>query len=214
MIHSQDLQRAWPDQTALVYPDIALSSGEVLLLRGRSGSGKSTWLAMVSGLLTPTRGTLSVYGTEPARLSQNQRDEWRSRTIGFLPQGARLSPALTVRDNLRLVAYATGRTPDAKHQQALYENLGLVPLIDRRPAQLSGGQALRVALARALLHRPPLLLADEPTASLDDHNATQAMQLLREQANLHGSTLVVATHDQRAVLALPGARTLWLEGAA
>ncbi len=212
MIESRDLTLTWPAGPTLSFPDLQLAAGDTLLLRGRSGSGKSTWLALVAGLLTPTHGQLTVQGQRPAALSQAQRDAWRSQTIGFLPQGARLSPALTVLDNLRLVAFASGRVPQAAHQASLIERLGIGPLLSQRSHQLSGGQALRVALARALLLRPAVLLADEPTASLDDDNASQAMQLLHEQASACGSTLVVATHDQRAVQALPGAHTLWLEG--
>lgn len=211
MIASRNLQYTWPGQAALHYPDLTLAAGSVLLLRGRSGSGKSTWLALVAGLLSPTHGELRVNGQRPGDLSQACRDAWRSHNIGFLPQGARLSPALNVRDNLRLVAYAAGKAPDPAHEAALLDALELKSLLGRRPAQLSGGQALRVALARALLRRPPVLLADEPTASLDDDNAAQAMGLLRTQAQAHGSTLVVATHDQRAVAALTGAQTLWLK---
>lgn len=212
MIESRDLTLTWPAGHTLSFPDLQLAAGDTLLLRGRTGSGKSTWLALVAGLLTATQGQLTVQGQQAAALSQAQRDAWRSRTIGFLPQGARLSPALTVQDNLRLVAFASGRVPEAAHRASLIERLGIGPLLAQRSHQLSGGQALRVALARALLLRPTVLLADEPTASLDDDNASQAMQLLHDQASACGSTLVVATHDQRAVQALPGAQTLWLEG--
>jgi len=212
MIESRNLTLTWPAGPTLNFPDLQLAAGGTLLLRGRSGSGKSTWLALVAGLLSPSAGHLTVQGQQPAALSQAQRDAWRSQTIGFLPQGARLSPALSVQDNLRLVAFASGRKPDAAHQASLIERLGIAALLAQRSHQLSGGQALRVALARALLLRPTVLLADEPTASLDDDNARLAMQLLHDQTAACGSTLVVATHDQRAVQALPGAHTLWLEG--
>lgn len=212
MIESRELHLSWPGGATLRYPDIRLDAGEMLLLRGPSGSGKSTWLALVAGLLTPTGGWLTVHGAQPGTLPQAARDAWRSRTVGFLPQGARLSPALTVADNLRLVAFASGLTPEPAHRQRLIDRLGLQALLGLRHHQLSGGQALRVALARALLPQPLVLLVDEPTASLDDDNAREAMGLLRAQTAQLGSTLVVATHDQRAVQALPDARTLWLEG--
>lgn len=214
MIESRGLLITWPGGVTLRYPDLQLGSGQALLLRGPSGSGKSTWLALMAGLLTPTQGMLVVNGVQPGQLTQAARDAWRSRTIGFLPQGARLSPALSVADNLRLAAFASGHAPEPAHQQALIKRLGLLPLLRHRTHQLSGGQALRVALARALLLRPAILLADEPTASLDDDHAQAAMQLLREQAERHGTTLIVATHDQRAVAALPDALHLHLGGAA
>lgn len=211
MIETQHLSMTWSDGSRLTFADMQLPAGQTLLLRGPSGSGKSTWLALVCGLLTPTQGRLIVGGQSLTELTQAQRDAWRSSTIGFLPQGGRLSPALSVQDNLRLVVFASGRSPNPHHQAALQERLGLKPLLNRRHHELSGGQTLRVALARALLLEPTLLLADEPTASLDDDHATEAMKLLQEHAQEQGRTLVVATHDQRAVQALAGARTLWLE---
>lgn len=211
MIETQHLSMTWMDGSRLTFADMQLPAGQTLLLRGPSGSGKSTWLALVCGLLTPTQGRLIVGGQSLTELTQAQRDAWRSSTIGFLPQGGRLSPALSVQDNLRLVVFASGRSPNPSHQAALQERLGLKPLLNRRHHELSGGQTLRVALARALLLEPTLLLADEPTASLDDDHATEAMKLLQEHAQEQGRTLVVATHDQRAVQALAGARTLWLE---
>jgi putative ABC transport system ATP-binding protein len=211
MIATHAVSMTWPNSARLRFPDIALPTGQTLLLRGPSGSGKSTWLALVSGLLTPTEGELIVGDQPLSRLTQTQRDAWRSMTIGFLPQGGRLSPALNVQDNLALVAFASGRTPNPDHQATLVRRLGLQGLMRQRPHALSGGQALRVALARALLLQPALILADEPTASLDDDLAGEAMALLQEHTRESGRTLVVATHDQRAVQALCGAQTLWLE---
>jgi len=210
MIRTHALRHSWRDGPTLAYPDLECPSGQTLLLRGPSGSGKSTWLALLAGLLTPSAGLLEVAGVQPARLKQSERDRWRARQIGFLPQRGLLSAALSVRDNLQLVAYASREALDPSHFQHLIDTLGLGELLQRHVHQLSTGQALRVALARALLRRPTVLLADEPTASLDDENAAQAMALIRQQAQASAATLVVATHDQRAVLALPDARTLWL----
>ena len=214
MIRTLALRHTWRDGPTLAYPDLQCPGGQTLLLRGPSGSGKSTWLALLAGLLTPTDGLLEVAGVQPALLKQSQRDHWRARQIGFLPQRGLLSAALSVHDNLQLVAYASREALDRSHFQHLIDTLGLADLLQRRIHQLSTGQALRVALARALLRRPAVLLADEPTASLDDEHAAQAMNLIREQAQASAATLVVATHDQRAVQALPGARTLWLAKAA
>jgi len=211
MIFSSALRYAWPSGPTLDFPDLELASGGALLLRGPSGSGKSTWLALLAGLLTPSAGVLEVAGTHPAQLAQAERDAWRARHIGFLPQRGLLSQALSVHDNLQLVAYAGQQPLDRAHTQHLIEALGLGGLLQRRPHQLSTGQALRVALARALLRRPAVLLADEPTASLDDELAAQAMALISQHAQQHAATLVVATHDQRAVQALPHAHTLRLQ---
>lgn len=211
MIKASGVSMSWPSGERLGFPDVSLPTGQTLLLRGPSGSGKSTWLALVSGLLTPTEGELIV-GEQPLwRLTQAQRDAWRSITIGFLPQGGRLSPALSVEDNLALVAFASGRMPNPEFQASLVRRLGLQRLMRQRPHELSGGQVLRVALARALWLQPSLILADEPTASLDDDHADEAMALLQEHAGECSRTLVVATHDQRAVQALNGAQTFWLK---
>jgi putative ABC transport system ATP-binding protein len=135
-------------------------------------------------------------------------DAWRARSIGFLPQKLHLSSALSVADNLGLAYFAAGKPrADAAIARAL-EQLGVADLAARRPHQLSGGQAQRVALARAVLLTPEVLLADEPTASLDDDAAASALALLQSSAAACDATLVIATHDQRVVQALAGAVVL------
>ena len=211
MIHTQGLAYQFAGATAaLRFPDVDLPQGGTLLLRGPSGCGKSTWLGLVSGLLSPTAGRVSVAGTVLNGLSGSERDAWRARQVGVLPQRLHLSESLSVHDNLALVYFAAGLPVDHRAMAERLHALGVGDLAQRRPAQLSGGQAQRVALARALLLCPPLLLADEPTASLDDEACATALALLREHAQAAGATLVVATHDSRAVLALSGATELRL----
>lgn len=200
--HGLAVQRA--GQT-LRFADVQVQAGGVLLLRGPSGSGKTTWLSVVAGLLQADQGQLTVAQTRlapadstPLR-TQAQRDAWRARHIGWLPQRLHLSPALTVQDNLRLAFWAAGLPVDDARIAQRLSALGVAELAGRKPHTLSGGQAQRVALARATLLQPPLLLADEPTASLDDEAAHQAMALLLEAARTTGATLVVATHDERMV---------------
>jgi putative ABC transport system ATP-binding protein len=136
------------------------------------------------------------------------RDRWRGRTIGFLPQQLHLSDALSVERNLALAFFAAGLTEDPARVRAVLDALGVAGLAHRLPGRLSGGQAQRVALARAILLQPRVLLADEPTASLDDEAAAAALALLREAAARCGATLVVATHDARVRDALRGAQVL------
>ena len=124
-------------------------------------------------------------------------DRWRARSIGFLPQKLHLSAALSVHDNLALAQWAAGQAEDAGRIAGALAALGVGELAQRKPAQLSGGQAQRVALARAVLLQPQVILADEPTASLDDAAAAQAAQLLAQVAAQQGATLVVASHDAR-----------------
>lgn len=197
MIRTRALRYQYPGGPALAFDDVELPQGGELLLQGRSGAGKSTWLALVAGLLTPTSGEVVVAGQPLAQLAPSARDAWRGRHIGFLPQKLHLSEALTVKRNLALPFYAAGLAHDADAVRRALAALGVQDLARRRPAQLSGGQAQRVALARAILLRPQVLLADEPTASLDDDAAADALQLLKASAAQCGATLVIATHDAR-----------------
>lgn len=208
MIEARDLCHAYPGGATLRFGDVSVPQGGTLLLRGASGSGKSTWLALAAGLLTPQAGELAVAGQAVAALRAGERDRWRARCIGFLPQKLILSEALSVADNLALVYFASGLDVDRQAIREALEALDLGALVGRKPSQLSGGQAQRVALARALLLRPRVLLVDEPTASLDDAACAAALTLLQDGARTTGATLVIATHDARVVRALPGAMTL------
>ena len=202
MIVSSGLQFAYGNGARLHFPDVDVPQGGVLLLGGPSGSGKSTWLALAAGLVAPSGGSLQVAGQALGALGALKTDAWRAQTIGFLPQKLHLSAALTVHHNLALAFWAAGVAQDNARIDAALNALGVADLAQRLPAQLSGGQAQRVALARAVLMRPRVLLADEPTASLDDHNAADAVQLLWSTAQNLGATLVIATHDARVDHAL------------
>lgn len=212
MIVTRGLAFRYPGASTLRFPDVAVPQGGVLLLRGRSGRGKSTWLALAAGLLSPEAGTLEVAGQALGALTPVQRDTWRAAHIGFLPQRLHLSDALTVEGNLALVYYAAGLPVDPSAITDALGALGVGALAGRRPGQLSGGQAQRVALARAVLRQPKVLLADEPSASLDDEAAHDALALLQASAQRCGATLVIATHDARVRQALPEAQVLELDG--
>lgn len=192
-------------QQPLRFPDVDAAQGAVLLLSGASGSGKSTWLSLVAGLVAPTGGRLEVAGQNLVGLSQSAADAWRARNIGFLPQRLHLSPALSVFENLALAYWAAGVALERARIHACLDALGIPDLAGRKPAQLSGGQAQRVALARAVLQRPKVLLADEPTASLDDDAASDAVRLLQSTSQSHGASLVIATHDNRVSALLQAA---------
>jgi len=206
VIESVSLRHAYAGAPVMAFPDVRLWPGEVGLLRGPSGCGKSTWLSLCAGLRVPVSGTLKVDGIEPARLAGAQRDRWRGRTVGLLPQDLALSDALTVRQNLALAPLAAGRRITDAELMAPARLLGIDDLLDRRPDTL-WGQAQRVALARALVNRPRILLADEPTASLDDDACKTTLALLLDAVQTCAATLVVATHDARVAAWL--ARTGW-----
>ena len=199
MIRTHGLAYRYPAGEALQFPDVEVEQGAVLLLSGPSGCGKSTWLALVAGLVAPTAGTLEVAGQALQALKAG------ARTIGFLPQKLHLSAALTVQQNLAMAQWAAGQPEDAGAIRTTLQALGVAELAHRKPAQLSGGQAQRVALARAVLLQPRVLLADEPTASLDDGAAADAVALLLDTARTHRATLVIATHDARVATLIPAA---------
>ena len=210
MIRTRALGYSWARGPTLRFPDIDLAQGATLLLQGRSGAGKSTWLSLVAGLLTPSEGDLLVAGQDLRALPRGERDRWRGRHVGFLPQRLHLSDALSVHDNLALAFFAAGLKERPDLVAGALQSLDVADLAPRRPSQVSGGQAQRVALARAVLLSPSVILADEPTASLDDEAAAAALALLQQAARRCNATLVVATHDRRVREALPRAQALRL----
>ena len=211
MILTRQLAYAYPKGAELAFQDVQLAQGDLLVLRGNSGSGKSTWLALLAGLLTPQKGELTVAGQRLNGLSNTARDAWRANHLGFLPQKLHLSEALTVAENLQLAYFAAGlplNTAAKTNIESTLAALGVADFAKRKPSTLSGGQAQRVALARAVLLNPKIILADEPTASLDDDAASAALALLQASAARCHATLVIATHDFRVSEVLKTAKTL------
>lgn len=196
------LRHRYAGGAEIAYGDFALAAGRHLLLRGASGSGKSTLLALLAGLLRVQQGELNVAGVELQDMGARELDAWRGATLGVVPQRLHLSAALTVAENLALPALAAGQGADPARAAELLEALDIAELAQRRPHQLSVGQAQRVALARALMRRPRLLLADEPSANLDDEHTLTMLALLLDAAEREDCTLVIASHDARVVEAL------------
>lgn len=173
--------------------------GQALVI-GPSGCGKTTLLSLLAGLLPIQQGRVVVAGQDLAALGRQGAkavDRFRARTIGLVPQQAWLLGMLDVMDNLLLAQQLAGVSIDRPAARALLAQLGLAGLERRRPGALSRGQQQRVALARALINRPRLILADEPTANLDDEHAAQSIELLCARARDLGACLLVATHDHR-----------------
>lgn len=198
MLGLKGLRQTYGAQTVLVLDRFEAAAGEHWLVLGASGSGKTTFLDLAAGLLPATEGVVEVGGEDIARLKGGALDRWRGRTVGIVPQKLHLVPSLTVAQNLALASYLAGLPENSGRARSLLDELGLGGKASSRPHQLSHGQAQRVAVARAVMNRPKLLLADEPTSNLDDAACAAALDLLQSQARACGATLVVATHDQRA----------------
>lgn len=213
MLHISDLAYRYPhaQQPQLRVSEFSLASGQHAVILGPSGSGKSTLLHLVAAILKPQHGTLRVGDIDLGSLDGRAADAWRGAHVGFLPQRLALVPSLSVRDNVLLAAYAAGRVQDRARADELLAALGLSQKAAARPHALSQGQQQRTALARALYNRPQLLLADEPTANLDNAACTAAITLLLQQAGAAGASLLVATHDARVLAAMPEAAVLRLE---
>ena len=197
MITTRQLAYQYAKGPAIKFTDIDVAQGGTLLLSGASGTGKSTWLALAAGLLPASNGSITVAEQDLQQLNKIDSDAWRSRTIGFLPQKLHLSTALSVHGNLALAQWAAGQKTNDQSIGAALAALGVEDLSERKPSQLSGGQAQRVALARTVLLKPQVILADEPTASLDDDACAAALNLLLATAERLKATLVIATHDSR-----------------
>ena len=182
-----------------VHPlDIGLDEGQLTVISGHSGSGKSTLLTMLAGILTPTAGHVRVEGTDLYSLRDEERSCLRNARIGLVPQGNTALRALTVLDNVLLpsVLYSRDEEPAARGRELL-TTVGLADLAEAKPTELSGGELRRMAIARALLMEPSIVLADEPTAGLDSANATAVLTLLRDAANA-GAAVLVVSHEAEA----------------
>lgn len=211
MLSLQGLEFAWgAASTALRFADFEVGQGAQVLMRGPSGSGKSTLLALMAGLLTPRAGRVVVADTDVGALPRARRDSWRGQALGFVPQRLHLSESLTVAENLALPFIACGAAVDPARVRSLLDRLGLAALGARRPHEISVGQAQRAALARALMRQPRVLLADEPTANLDDAMSDAVIGLLTDSAKASNATLVIATHDARVAARMPQAAVLAL----
>jgi len=187
--------------TGLDHVDLEIAEGGFVCLSAPSGGGKTTLLNAIGGLDTPDSGEIWLAGERIDNLGKGELANMRLHRIGFVFQAYNLIPVLTARENIEFVMEVQG-VPAADRERRSTEILaevGLAGLGDRRPAQMSGGQQQRVAVARAIASRPALVLADEPTANLDSHTAEQLMELFVELNEHHGTTFVIATHDQRVM---------------
>ena len=189
------------DVPALQGVDLDIASGDFATLSGPSGSGKTTLLSLIGGLDRPTAGEIKVDGEEITHMSADKLADLRLHKIGFVFQTYSLVPVLSALENVEFMLRLLGRPSPGRTERAreVLRQVGLEGLEDRRPATLSGGQQQRVAVARALAPGPAIVLADEPTANLDSHNAEELIALMSQLSAASGVTFLIATHDARVI---------------
>ncbi len=197
MLNIKELKHSYDGQTLISYPDWNVDAGNHAIILGNSGSGKTTLLHLIGGLMPPKEGFLEVAGENLSTKSNAKLDRFRGENIGIVFQKPHLVRSLSVKENLTLSQYLGQKKIDAKRADEVLFHLGIQELANRKVHQISQGQAQRVSIARAVINSPKLLLADEPTASLDDENCKRVIDLLKNQAEETGATLIVATHDHR-----------------
>jgi putative ABC transport system ATP-binding protein len=173
----------------------AVGAGEQVVLRGRSGCGKTTLLNCIAGMSTVDSGSIKINNTDIVKLPEVSRDRFRARFIGFVFQTFNLLPAFTALENVQLGMSFTGQKPDADRAAKLLQDVGLGHRLDHKPATLSVGEQQRVAVARALANKPALLLADEPTANVDSGHQQQVIDLLRESCDREKIAMLLVTHS-------------------
>ncbi len=192
-----DLVFRYGEHEAVNLERFQVSAGESVAVIGPSGCGKTTFLHLLAGLLQPTAGNIRILGREITKMSGAEIDRFRGQRLGMVFQRLLLMSALTVHQNIALAQRLARKPGDKSRIDTLLQQLGVAELAHRKPRMLSQGQAQRVAIARALVHGPAIVLADEPTSSLDDDHAGAALKLLRDSARAAGAALLVVTHDQR-----------------
>ncbi|ARF14088.1 ABC transporter ATP-binding protein [Sporosarcina ureae] len=184
---------------AMKETNFLVERGELVAVIGPSGSGKSTFLTVAGGLQSPSEGQVIINGKELSQLNEKQRSKVRLQEIGFILQASNLVPFLTVDEQLELLNKVKKDNMSKDEQRKLYEDLGITKLHKNYPSDLSGGERQRVAIAKALFSKPSILLADEPTASLDSDRAFEVMELLRNETKSNQTATIVVTHDVRLI---------------
>ncbi len=197
MIQTQSLAFQYSSETSFDFPDIALQSGEHLLMLGKSGIGKTTLLHLLAGILRSKAGSITIDGQELSKLSTAQLDRFRGQHMGLVYQKPHFVQSLNLKENLFLVQHLAGKKQDISRVKEVLEQLDMLPQLNKTPRKLSQGQQQRASIAMAMVNKPSIILADEPTSSLDDENCMKVIQLLKDQSAEVGASLIVITHDAR-----------------
>ena len=195
MLETKNLRFKYDNNLELNFPDIKTSK-ENLLILGASGVGKTTFLHLLSGLLKPMNGEIDLLGTKISNLKMSEMDRFRGKNIGIIFQKPHFINSLTVKENLQLAQYISKKS-DKNRIQSLLESLGIKDKANKKTQNLSQGEKQRVSIALAIVNSPKLILADEPTSSLDDLNCDKVINILKNQASKYKAKLIIITHDYR-----------------
>ena len=195
MIETKSLEFSYDNSFVFKFPNIKLKSNENLLVLGNSGIGKSTLLHNLAGILRPKSGSIKIFDQDISKLSELELDNFRGQNIGIIFQRSHFVNSLTVGENLELAQFL-GRNKKGNIKETL-NNLKILDKINKKPKELSQGERQRASIALAIINSPKLILADEPTSSLDDTNCSNVIKILKEQALKYQAQLIVITHDSR-----------------
>ena len=195
MIETKSLEFSYDNSFVFKFPNIKLKSNENLLVLGNSGIGKSTLLHNLAGILRPKSGLIKIFNQDISNLSEFELDKFRGQNIGIIFQRSHFVNSLTIGENLELAKFL-GRNKKVNIKETL-DNLKILDKINKKPKELSQGERQRASIALAIINSPKLILADEPTSSLDDTNCSNVIKILKEQALKYQAQLIVITHDSR-----------------
>lgn len=197
MITTKNITFSYEKEKVFHMPDVFCQAGSTLLVTGNSGKGKTTYLHILAGFLKPNTGEIIIDGKDVLELKERKKDKFRGKYIGVVFQQSHFIEALTVVENLEMASWLVSGKKHTKKAKELLIKLDIIDQAEKLPSQLSIGQQQRVSIARALMNEPKVLLADEPTSSLDDSNAEKVIHLLENLSKEYKAALIIVTHDAR-----------------
>ena len=197
MLKSKSIQFTYDGEKKFKFPDLNIKSGESLLVLGESGVGKTTFIQILAGLLKPSSGSLELNSINYSSLSSKKMDEFRGKNIGMIFQSPHFVRNISIIENLLLSLHLSNQKQDKEYAEDILSQIGLVEKMNSFPDELSQGEQQRAAIALAVIKNPDLILADEPTSSLDDTNCQKIISLLKEQSASKNAKLIIITHDNR-----------------
>ena len=197
MLKSNSIQFTYDGEKKFKFPDLNINSGESLLVLGESGVGKTTFIQILAGLLKPSSGSLELNSINYSNLSSKKMDEFRGKNIGMIFQSPHFVRNISVIENLLLSLHLSNQKLDKEYAENILSQIGLAEKMNSLPDELSQGEQQRAAIALAVIKNPDLILADEPTSSLDDTNCQKIISLLKEQSASKNAKLIIITHDNR-----------------